>query len=134
VNALIGVSQAKRNALALVNQPVPNPIQILGMIDTGASCTCVDPIVLQQLSLSPTGSAPVFTPSTGPQPTPADQYDVSLLIYATTNAPPLVYHTIPVIQADLLAAQGFHALIGRDVLRGCLLFYDGQNNLFSLAY
>jgi len=45
-----------------------------------------------------------------------------------------VYHTLPVMEANLLAMQGFHALIGMSVLRGCLLTVDGQSGLFSPAY
>ncbi len=134
VVAYIGVSQARRSALQASKQAVPDPIVIQALIDTGASCTCVDPSVLQGLSLSPTGSSPVNTPSTGSQPMIADQYDVSLFIPAATGQSLLVHHTIPVLKAELLAPQGFHALIGRDVLQGCLLMYDGKNGQFSLAY
>jgi hypothetical protein len=135
VNALINVSQARKNALILAGLAVPEWIRIQALIDTGASCTCVDPTVLQQLDLSPTGSSLVNSPTTGLQPGVADQYDVSILIPGSSTAsPPLIHHTIPVIQATLLATQGFHALIGRDILRGCLLTYDGQAGLFSLAY
>jgi len=132
--AFVGVSQARRTALVANNQAVPNPIQIMGLVDTGASCTCIDPTVLNQLNLSPTGSTSVNSPTTGATPAIADQYDVSFVIPSTLNHPPLVHQTIPVVKADLLAAQGFHALIGRDILRGCLLTYDGQNGLFSLAF
>jgi predicted aspartyl protease len=134
VVALIGVSQARRNALVAVQRPVPNDVQIQGLVDTGASNTCVDPFVLNQLGLTPTGTTMVNSPTTGAQPVPADTYDVSLTIYAAGNQPPLVHHTIPVLVAELLAAQGIHALIGRDILRGCLLTYDGANGLFSMAY
>jgi hypothetical protein len=64
----------------------------------------------------------------------ASQYDVSLTIPSTTNKPSLFHHTIPVVEAQLLLPQGFHVLLGRDVLRGCLLTYDGANGLFSLAF
>jgi Aspartyl protease len=134
VNAIIGVSQARRNALIAANQAVPNGVPVLGLIDTGASCTCVDPSVLNALNLTPTGSASVNTPTTGAQPAVADQYDVGLVIPSASGSPPLFHHTIAVVKADLLIAQGFHALIGRDVLRGCLLTYDGKTGLFTLAY
>lgn len=134
VIAMIGVSQARRAALIADGQPVPNAIQIQAMIDTGASCTCIDPSVLNQLSLTPTGSTTVNTPTTGQTPAVADQYDVSVTIYATDEQPPLVHHTMPVLKSELLIAQGFHALIGMDVLKGCLLTVDGMNHLFSLAY
>jgi hypothetical protein len=33
-----------------------------------------------------------------------------------------------------LTAQGFHALVGRDILSLCLLCYDGLQGSFTLAY
>jgi hypothetical protein len=38
------------------------------------------------------------------------------------------------MESNLFAMQGFHALIGMSVLRGCLLTVDGQSGIFSLAY
>lgn len=134
VNAAIGVSQARRNALTQAGQPVPNWVPVEALVDTGASCTCLDPIVLQQLGLSPTGSSLVNSPTTGMLPAIADQYDISIIILATKTSPPLIHHTIPVIQAVLFPTQGFHALIGRDILQACLLVYDGQSGTFSLGY
>jgi predicted aspartyl protease len=134
VNAVIGVSQARRNALVQAGQPVANAVPIQALIDTGASCTMVDPTVLQQLNLTATGSSSVITPTTGTQPAVADQYDVSIMIPgALATSPALIHQTIAVLEA-VLAPQGFHALIGRDILKGCLLTYDGQSGLFSLSY
>jgi hypothetical protein len=134
VIAYVGVSQARRNALVLAGQPVPNVVQVQALIDTGASCCCVDPSVLTKLSLTPTGSSPVNTPTTGNNPAMADQYDVGISIPSSQGMPPLVHHTIPVLQAELLQSQGFHVLVGRDVLQGCFLTFDGKNGLFTLAY
>jgi hypothetical protein len=134
IAAVVGVSQARGNALLQAGQPVPEPIKIQAMIDTGASGTCIDPSVLDQLNLTPTGSIQVNSPTTGTQPVVADQYDVSLVIFCGPGQIPLAHFTLPVLKSELLVAQGFHALIGRDVLRGCLLSYDGANGLFSLAY
>lgn len=113
---------------------VPNPVRIEAMIDTGASSTCIDPWALDQLSLSPTGSCNVNTPTTGSTPVVADLYDVSLTIYAQANQSALIHQTMPVLKSELLVNQGFHALIGRDVLKGCLLTYDGTIGQFCLAY
>lgn len=132
--AVVGVSQARRNALVQAGQQVPNPVNIQGLIDTGASNTCIDPSALNSLGLTPTGSTMMNTPSTGTQPVSVDTYDVSLIIYASAQHTPLIHHTIPVTCSELLVAQGFHALIGRDILKGCLLTFDGQNGLFSLAF
>lgn len=132
--AYVGVSQARHNALMQAAQPVPNIVETSAMIDTGASGSCIDPTILNQLGLTPTGSISVNTPTTGGQPQLVSQYDVSLMIHCAPGHAPLMHLTIPVIQSDLLTAQGFHALIGRDVLSGCLLTYDGRSGLFTLAY
>jgi hypothetical protein len=41
--------------------------------------------------------------------------------------------TLPVMEASL-ANQGFHVLVGRDVLEHCLFSYDGKNRRMSLSY
>lgn len=135
LNAFIGVSQSREAALKQEGKPVPNAIQVRALLDTGASITVIDPSVLHQLSLTPTGSTSVNTPSTGSQPMVADQYDVSLIVpAAAVYQPPLYVNTLPVICAEILASQGFHTLIGRDVLAQCILSYNGSTGLFTLSY
>jgi predicted aspartyl protease len=82
IDAWIAVSAARHAALTAATQPIPNPIQIRALIDTGATSTCMDPSVLQALNLTPTGSATVETPSTGGIPVSADQYDIGLIVPA----------------------------------------------------
>jgi hypothetical protein len=135
LNALVGVSAGRESALQSAGQPVPQLQQIRALVDTGASCTCVDPSVLQALQLTPTGQVTVNTPSTGAQPHTANQYDVALIIPGASPAHPFfVANTVAVVEAQLLPQQGFHALIGRDILRHCLLVYNGPLTQFSLAY
>lgn len=133
LTAVVAASQARAAALKAAGQPIPTPVPIRALIDTGASCTCVDPSVLKTLNLTPTGSVSVNTPSTGASPHTADQYDVALVI-PPANGTPLVFQTIPVVASELLAAQGYHALIGRDILDRCLFAYNGDAGLFTLAY
>jgi hypothetical protein len=42
-------------------------------------------------------------------------------------------HTIAVIETEL-ADQGFHFLVGRDILDRCILNYDGPNGMFQLSF
>ncbi len=75
------------------------------------------------------------TPSTGAAPHVANQYDVSIIIPGPgPTYPSLFRHTVPVVEAQLLSAQGFHVLIGRDILRHCLFNYNGTTGMFTLAY
>lgn len=130
----VAVSQARREALIAAGHAVPPLSSIRALVDTGASCTCVDPAVLGALQLSATGSVAVHTPSTGAAPHYAEQYDVSLVIPgAGIHHLPLTIDAVPVIAADL-AVQGIHALIGRDVLQDCILIYNGAAGDFTLAF
>lgn len=125
---------ARQDALKGLGTSIPSPIPIRALVDTGASCTCVDPTILAQLGLTPTGSLPMMTPSTGTQPHMADQYDIGLIIPgATQGDPPYIIETLPVV-CSVLAVQGIHALIGRDILAGCFMAYNGTAGFFTLAF
>ena len=131
VDLLVGVSRARADALTRQKLAIPTPVQIRAVIDTGASSSCVDAGILSSLHLTPTGSTPIHTPSTGGTPHTASQYDVSLtLLHPKLN---LTFQTVPVVETHL-SFQGVQALIGRDVLLNCLFLYDGQANHFSLAF
>lgn len=90
--------------------------------------------MLKSLGLTPTGSIPVHTPSTGSTPHTADQYDIGLLIPgAVQGHQPLIINALPVMASDL-AIQGIQALIGRDILKNCVLVYNGTVSVFTVAF
>ncbi len=133
--ALVGASAPRTQALVAANAAVPAPVQISALVDTGATGTVIDPSVMQTLGLTPTGTVNVITPTTGSTPVPCPQFDIALVIPgATANDPPLIFQTIPVIASELLAPQGIHALIGRDILDQCFFVYNGGVKQFTLAY
>ena len=135
IDVWIGVSNPRALALKTAGQTPPPPKQVRALIDTGASCTAVDISIIQELSLVPTGTTSVQTPSTQ-KTTPhiTNQYDVLLgVMYPHAPASRLILDTLPVIESQF-AHQGFHVLLGRDVLRSCLFLYNGQNGYFSLAF
>lgn len=135
VVAFAGVSHSRRIALEASGQPVPQPVQLRALIDTGASCTCVDTAVLAPLQLSPTGQTTISTPSTGQQPAAMDQFDVLLAIPGpTAGSLPLIFPTIPIVALRDFANPAYDALIGRDILGECILHYNGATGLFELAY
>lgn len=131
---MIGVSAAKNQALVAAGQTIPPPQSVQGLVDTGASGTCVDPLVFAALQLQPTGAVPMLTPSTGATPALADTYDVSVSILTSPGLPPLQIANMPVSASELFVAQGFHVLVGRDILKRCVLMYNGTTGLYTLAY
>jgi hypothetical protein len=133
LTANIGVSEGREAALKAAGQPVPTLIVLRAMVDTGASCTCVDPDLLAPLGLSTTGPASIHTPSTDGVPVAYPQFDVSLLIAAFATQPILHLRTVPIVALPL-KRQGIDALIGRDVLKQCVLHYNGSTGFFTLAF
>jgi predicted aspartyl protease len=133
LDAFISVSDARRTALIAANQAIPSSVQIRALVDTGASSTCLDPSVVTSLGLTATGTVPMVTPSTGTTPHIAETFDIGLVIPHPTDAP-LVIPTMEVSCVQLLASQGFHALIGRDILERCVLNYNGTRAWYTLAY
>lgn len=133
MDARIGVSEAKKAALQKANQPIPAPQVVRALVDTGASCLCIDPSVLKALGLQPTGKASMTTPTTGQKPVEADEYDVSVVI-PCGNLAPFVIETVACVESELLLPQGFHVLVGRDVLKHCILHYNGAMQIFTIAY
>jgi hypothetical protein len=130
----IAVSHARHEALTTAGQEVPAPSSVRALVDTGASCTCIDPAVVAALELPARGTVPIHTPSTGPTPHVTDEYEVSLILPgAGTHHVPLTIDAVPVVAADL-AVQGIHAIIGRDVLQDCILIYNGTVGEFTLAF
>ena len=90
-----------------------------------------DPTIAQQLSLQPTGTGTMLTPTTGVIPQIVPVYDISIKI--PHHGSSLDFGSVPAMESVLLN-QGFGALIGRDILSNCLLIYDGVNNYCTLAF
>ena len=127
----IGVSAPRAIVLKAQKKPIPPEVTLRGLIDTGASGTCIDPACLTLLGLSPTGQTKILTPSTGTTHHLCNQFDISLTILHPDLS--LVLRAVPVIESNL-ANQGFQALIGRDILAKCLFVYNGTEETFSLAF
>ena len=133
LNVHLGVSAAFQQTLNKNNLPIPRPIAVKGILDTGASCTCIDPSIISSLALIPTGHDAMLTPSTGANAVEVDVYDVSVAIFSTYQEAPCWIPNLPVVESSL-ANQGFQVLIGRDVLSRCLLFYDGKRGVYTLSF
>jgi len=107
---------------------------IRALVDTGASFTSIEPEVLKALSLTPTGTIDMVTPSTGKEVHTTDTYDIDFLIGAGADDTPLAIANLRIAACELYLKQGIHALIGRDILKRCILIYNGQTNTFSLCF
>lgn len=134
IDLIVTASGARIQALESAGIPLPMPQAIRGLVDTGAaSHTCIDPSVFEALKLQPTGSILMHTPSTGESPQAADTYDVGI-VFPNNTQPGFVLHNVQVSASLLANVQGFHALIGRDILAQCILVYNGSTGSLSFSY
>src|SRR5262245_25637834 len=80
VEALVGISRPRADAMQSAGQQVPQPISLRLLIDSGASITSIQQGLLGPLNLQPTGSISLHSVTTGNNPVSCDQYDVSILL------------------------------------------------------
>jgi hypothetical protein len=122
------------------NQPVPQPVTVTALLDSGAESTCIDPGVVARLNLPICGSGFTLAPGVASGPVvlggalPHFSYDAGLVILFP-NQPKmnLVIPDLPVDTLPLLAF-GIEAVIGRDVLASCVLVINGPGGSATLAY
>jgi predicted aspartyl protease len=111
---------------------IPRPILTTALVDTGASATCLDPSIIEQLHIPPSGSTAILTPSTGSTPHIALQYDVGIGVLLDNGTIHQV-ESVGVIEASL-AHEGHFGLIGRDILSQGLLIYNGPAGTLTLSF
>jgi hypothetical protein len=134
VDALAALCDADAQGLSRANLPVPTPLPIRAVLDTGSGLTCIDVRVLQSLALQPSGRQLIQTASGG-SAFDCDLYDVRLCIVHPLASPMFVcdFGNVAVADADLLAMP-CPALIGCDLLNRVVFVYDGPNRRFSVTY
>jgi hypothetical protein len=137
IDVLVGLSAADLQTLRNAGRPVPTPLALHALIDTGAEVSCADPQALAPLvhvGVIPKQFVLANVPAAGGI-TWAAEYTVSLtIVHPSGNARAhLVLRTQPVVEQSL-GQLGYQALIGRDVLARCLHIYNGPAQLFTLAY
>jgi Aspartyl protease len=134
VDVLLGVSGARAALLRKVNFPVPAPVRVRALLDTGASVSGFAPRAFRELDLAPVSTLSIQTTSTTPDaPHESDMFDVSLALIA--NATPHPFGDVRVMTADCWHAdEGFEALIGMDILLRCNFQLFGPERQFICAF
>jgi len=125
VQVTIGIEQNMAAQLIQQGQTVPSPVPGFALLDTGASTTCIDDDVAQQLGLPVTNQMPMVSAS---HTSMRNVYPCSIDIVGL----PVPISALSAMGAAL-APQGIIALIGRDLLRHCTLFYNGVTGEFTLS-
>jgi hypothetical protein len=124
-------------ALAQRGKPIPPAISGWALIDTGATVSCVHETALTDLGVPPVGIAQFLTAG-GPQERAT--YPVRLVFPETgwdwNVVTPLAGVDLTGQQAHFAGAppQPILMLLGRDLLRTCVLVWNGPAATWSLSY
>lgn len=101
-------------------------INVMAMIDTGASVTAIQQGLLKNLGINPIGSSLIHTPSS--QNVRCNKYDVQLIFPNHVAIPTISITEVP------LQGQHIQCLIGRDILQYGVFIYNGYDNSFTLSF
>jgi len=126
------VTIPRQQALLRNQMGVPAPVPARLLVDTGASHSSIDQRFVTLLDLRPVGQVQIHTPSTGPLPAVADEYDIAIRIQGANGHTHLI-PIAPVFGCDH-AGQGIDGLFGRDLLGQGLLVYNGSDNRYALTF
>ena len=117
--------------MANVGQTIPPPVTGWALIDTGATYTAIDDGAATKLGLSPVG---VTTGGTAGGPATHSLYPVRLMFPGVGLDREFEQAAGVNLTGQMVGNHQIIALIGRDVLSGCVLTYNGVAGLFTLAW
>src|SRR5262245_12554778 len=128
IPVLVGFSAADVLKMRRMAKPIPTPVTVRALIDTGAEVSCVDPASLAPLlaaGLEHKRFVFANAPALGGA-LPAAEYYVSLsILHPSDDARAnLVFGNHSVVEQPL-GNLGYQVLLGRDVLAKCLQVHDG---------
>jgi len=126
VQIIVGIQGAFAASLAQQGKPVPSPLSGLALIDTGASNTCIDEDAAKTIGLPVIDVGTMHSASH--TRTPCNIYPVQFEIM-----PFKIRFESPRTMGAALREQGIMAIIGRDLLQVCTLFYNGLTGQITLS-
>jgi hypothetical protein len=117
-------------AMQSTGTPLPVPITVAAMMDTGAAASVVQAGLAQQLGLQPIGAQLINTAST--QGVLCYQYVIHMTLPTTGHTSLPIHFELPFLEAPL-KAQRIQCLLGRDFLAHGVFVYSGPTNTFLFS-
>ena len=132
VPGVVGLNDLDAATLVRTGQPIPRPVRVVGLLDTGCTVTAVGPQVFRQLGLAPliAGSTQTAAGSV-----PVNLYRVSLSVFGASGAAGPILTVRDILVSELATTlPDVDVLIGLAVLLGCKLLLDGPGQVFTLEF
>ncbi|OGY22816.1 MAG: hypothetical protein A2172_01635 [Candidatus Woykebacteria bacterium RBG_13_40_15] len=127
----VGVPNSLAQVYSKEGKTIPSPKSGWGLIDTGATRTCVDDGVIRSLGVNPIDRTTI-NGSNGPHE--VNVFPALLRFPAIANFQIEFSAALGVnIRAQEVKDQPIIALLGRDILSKCVLIYNGTLGTFTLS-
>jgi hypothetical protein len=130
--ALVGLDAPETAARLTARQPIPAPLRVRGMIDTGSNVTVLDATIIQRLGLV-TQYQRTTHGITGPVSVNVCYVSLSVTDFGDPTAPWLAHPLLHVMELPV-PLPDIELLLGLDVLMGCKLLVDGPARQFTLEF
>ncbi len=127
----IAVGRLWQSRLAARGVVVPPATTVRALIDTGSDLSVVHPQVLQQLGVQATGSIRIRRPGTVGGFRPASVSEVQLSMGGLGRGTQWISARVVAVAPS---TPSVFALIGRDVLEHCTLFYNGPQSELTISF
>ncbi len=133
-DVLIGLPRHRMMQFQRAGTPIPPPLLVRAVIDTGSDVTCVASRVRAIFGLRRLRRASTTTTAAGQ--VRVNLYRVSLSISATIGAAPrmLIRQSLIVMELTTPLPGNIEVLVGRDILEDCLFVADGPRRQFTLSW
>jgi predicted aspartyl protease len=126
IQVTVGLEQTMAHALIQQGKAIPPARAGLALIDTGASVSCIDEQAAQDMKLPVVDVGKMTSASHDSHP--CNLYPIQIVL------PAGIAFGAPRAMGASLAAQGLIAIIGRDILQVCTLFYNGNAGQITLSF
>ena len=125
INVELSVSAAYAQVLKAAGLPIPGPLNVAALIDTGADATVVQSGLAAQLGLAATRMVLASTPTSKNERLPVHYMRVAF-DHSTSWEGSVIEASLPL--------QSVKCLVGRDILAGASLEYRGRENTFTIEF
>ncbi len=131
LDVLIGLDGGAMMSLRAAGQPIPAPLRVHALIDTGTDATSMSPVLVRQLGLAPGISA--YTQTAGGL-IAVELFDISLSIPDPMGVVAGFVATQVLAMQLSVALPDCDVLLGLDLITLWRLTIDGPARSFSLEY
>jgi hypothetical protein len=121
----VGISNVLMDIFTRDGIPIPPPISLNALIDTGATDSIISIGKINSLGLNPVNAQPVIGVG-HTKPTHYPMYRVGMSLFGVE------YYDTTVTVLPINIPYNTECLIGRDILLRCLFTYNGPGGSFSL--